>query len=70
MRGREVVAARGLEIDLAQAIAGRLGIGTLRFVQEPRFAAAVRAGSEGVRLRAGTGHHHRRARRDVDFSVP
>jgi len=45
VKGREVVAARGFEIDLARAIAGalarsgRIGAqGTLRLVQEPKFA--------------------------------
>lgn len=45
VKGREVVAARGFEVDLARAIAGRLAqsgrigaAGTLRLVQEQRFA--------------------------------
>ncbi len=36
VKGREVVAARGFEIDLAQAIAVTLGL-PVRFVQEPSF---------------------------------
>jgi len=45
VKGREVVAARGFEVDLARAIAGRLAAsgrigaaGTLRLVQEQRFS--------------------------------
>ncbi len=70
VRGREVVAARGLEIDLAQAIAGRLGIATLRFVQEPRFAELFAPGPKSFDFALAQTTITDARRANVDFSVP
>lgn len=77
VKGREVVAARGFEIDLARAIAGRLAaagrIGAsapLRLVQERRFARilAPQAPDWDMALAQVTITDARRA--VADFSVP
>jgi polar amino acid transport system substrate-binding protein len=39
VRGREVLFAKGYEIDLANAVARELGVPAVRFVQEDRFSA-------------------------------
>lgn len=70
VRGREVVAARGLEIDLAQAIAGKLGIGTLRFVQEPRFPALFAPGPKTFDFALAQTTITDARGQNVDFSVP
>ena len=70
VKGREVVAARGLEIDLAQAIAGRLGIATLRFVQEPRFAALFAPGPKAFDFALAQATITEARGQNVDFSVP
>ncbi len=44
VRGHGVVFARGLEIDLANALAARLGIPRVVFYQEPRFDRLLAAG--------------------------
>jgi L,D-transpeptidase catalytic domain len=44
VRGRDVVVARGLEIDLARAIAARMGIRRVRFVNEPVLLRLTAAG--------------------------
>lgn len=44
VRGREVLFARGLEIDLARALAAELAIPRVRFVNDERFAALVAPG--------------------------
>ena len=69
VKGREVVAARGYEIDLATAIAAKLGV-QVSFVQEPRFSALLAAGPKpwDLALAQVTATDARRA--DVDFSVP
>ena len=41
VRGRTVVLAKGLEIDLARALAKRLGVPRVRFVNEPFFSTLV-----------------------------
>ena len=41
VRARTVVLAKGLEIDLARALAKRLGVPTVRFVNEPFFSTLV-----------------------------
>ena len=64
------MAARGLEIDLAQAIAGRLGIARCRFVQEPRFAALFAPGPKPWDFALAQATITRRAAANVDFSVP
>ena len=44
VRGRDVLFAKGYEIDLAKAIARELGVPSVRFVQEDRFSAFFEAG--------------------------
>lgn len=44
VRGHGVVFARGLEIDLANALAARLGIPRVVFYQEPRFDRLIAPG--------------------------
>lgn len=75
--GRQVVAARGFEVDLARAIAGRLAAagrigsaGSLRLVQEQRFARilAPQAPDWDMALAQVTITDARRA--TVDFSIP
>ena len=44
MRGHGVVFARGLEIDLANALAARLGIPRVVFYQEPQFGRLLAPG--------------------------
>jgi len=70
VRGRSVVLARGLEIDLARALAKRLGVPRVRFVHEPLFSTLVsgRPADWDLALAAIT-ITPERARR-VDFSRP
>jgi len=44
VRGREVLFAKGYEIDLAKALAGELAVPAVRFVQEDRFTAFFQPG--------------------------
>ena len=70
VRGRSVVLAKGLEIDLARALAKRLGVPRVRFVHEPLFSTLVsgRPADWDLALAAIT-ITPERARR-VDFSKP
>ena len=70
VRGRTVVLAKGLEIDLARALAKRLGVPRVRFVNEPFFSTLVsgRPADWDLALAAIT-ITPERARR-VDFSTP
>ena len=70
VRGRDVVLAKGLEIDLAHALAKRLGVPRVRFVHEPLFSTLVsgRPADWDLALAAIT-ITPERARR-VDFSRP
>ena len=69
VRGRTVILARGLEIDLAAQIAKRLGT-QVRFLNEPTFTTLLKAGRKDwdVAL-AEISVTPERARR-VDFSAP
>lgn len=70
VKGREVVAARGFEIDLANAIAAKLGV-ELRLVQEPRFDRLLSSAASApwdLALAQVSATDARRAA--VDFSVP
>ena len=69
VKGREVVAARGYEIDLAVAIAAKLGV-TATFVQEPRFTSLIAGGTRpwDFALAQVSATEVRKA--NVDFSVP
>ena len=70
VRGRTVVLAKGLEIELARALARQLGLRRVRFVHEPLFSTLVsgRPSDWDVALGAIT-ITPERARR-VDFSAP
>jgi polar amino acid transport system substrate-binding protein len=46
VRGRDVVLARGLEIDLARLLAKHLGVPRVRFVNAPLFSTLVRGGKK------------------------
>ena len=50
VRGRDVLFAKGYEIDLANAIARELGVPSVRFVQEDRFSAFFAAGAKDYDL--------------------
>ena len=70
VRGRDVVLARGLEIDLARLLARRLGIPRVRFVNEPLFSTLVSGGRKDWDLAlAQISVTAPRAQR-VDFSTP
>ena len=67
---KRVVAARGLEIDLARTVAARLGIRRVAFVNEPSFKRLLARGEKAwdVALAEVTITPSRRA--SVDFSAP
>ena len=46
VRGREVVLAKGYEIDLARAVAAQLGRPGVRFVNEARFSDLFASGAK------------------------
>jgi polar amino acid transport system substrate-binding protein len=50
VRGRDVLFAKGYEIDLAKAIARELGVPSVRFVQVDRFSAFFEAGAKDYDL--------------------
>lgn len=70
VRGSEVTFARGFEVELARAIARRMGVGRVRFVHVADPSRLVAAGSKrwdlGIAQLVPTG----RARARVDFSRP
>ena len=70
VRGRHVVLAKGLEIDLARLLARRLGIPRVRFVNEALFSTLLKPGSKDwdVALAEITVTPARRQR--VDFTRP
>ena len=70
VRGRDVLFAKGYEIDLATAIARELGVPSVRFVQEDRFSAFFAAGAKDYDL--ALSQISITAARDalVDFSRP
>ena len=70
VKGRDVVLAKGLEIDLARAVAAKLGISRVRFLNEAYFSTLLRAGRKDWDIAlAEISISDARARR-VDFSVP
>ncbi len=69
VRGREVVAARGYEIDLAEAVGAKLGL-DVTFVQEPRFGSLLAAGATPWDLALAQVSATDARRTAVDFSVP
>jgi polar amino acid transport system substrate-binding protein len=69
-RGRDVVLAKGLEIDLARAIARRLAIPRVRFVNEPLFSTLLTGGPKDWDFALAEVTITDARRRRVDFSVP
>jgi polar amino acid transport system substrate-binding protein len=70
VQGTKVVLARGFEIDLARALAKRMGIAQVQFVHEPAFSRLYAPGAKpwDVALAQITITSARRA--NVDFSTP
>jgi polar amino acid transport system substrate-binding protein len=68
--GTDVVYARGLEIDLARALAQRLELPNVRFVQEPRFANIFAPGAKAWDLALAQVTITRARAVNVDFSTP
>jgi polar amino acid transport system substrate-binding protein len=70
VQGRTVVLAKGLEIDLARAVAKRLGLARVRFLNEGLFSALLRSGRKDWDIALAeisvTGPRAQR----VDFSTP
>ena len=70
VRGREVVLAKGFEIDLARRLATRLGIARVTFVNEPLLSTILKAGPKDWDIAlAEISVTPARATR-VDFSTP
>jgi polar amino acid transport system substrate-binding protein len=70
VRGREVVLAKGYEIDLARAVAARLGRPGVRFVNEARFTALFSPGAKDWDLGIGQITITARRAEAIDFSRP
>jgi polar amino acid transport system substrate-binding protein len=70
VQGRTVVAARGFEIDLAQAIEGRLGLQALAMVQEPVFTRLLAPGPKAWDMALAQVTITAARTAGVDFSVP
>ena len=68
--GRDVLFAKGYEIDLANAIAKRLGVPTVRFINEDRFTALLAAGPHDWDLALSQLTIRADRAQRVDFSVP
>ena len=68
--GARVVLARGLEVDLARAIASRLGIGRVRFVQVSSFPALLTPGPKAWDMALAEITITPARGRSVDFSLP
>jgi polar amino acid transport system substrate-binding protein len=68
VNGREVVFARGMEIDLANELATRLGIGSTRFLNEERFATLLEPGAKDWDVALAQITITRQRRANVDFS--
>jgi polar amino acid transport system substrate-binding protein len=70
VRGRAVVAARGLEIDLARSLAGRLGIRRVHFQNERVFSRIHAAGAKKWDVALAQVEVTPARRQRVDFSIP
>ena len=70
VQGTKVVLARGFEIDLARAIAKRLGIPRVSFVHEPVFSRLYAAGPKAWDLAIAEISITAPRRANVDFSKP
>ena len=70
VNGHGVTFARGLEIDLANAIAARLGIPRVVFYQEPQFPRLIAAGPKPWDIALGEVTITPERAADVSFSTP
>ena len=70
VRGRDVVLAKGLEIELARAIAKELGVPRVRFVNEALFSTLVSGRPTDWDLAIGAITITPERSRRVDFSSP
>jgi polar amino acid transport system substrate-binding protein len=70
VRGRDVVLAKGLEIDLARALARKLGVPRVRFVHERLFSTLVSGRPSDWDLAVAAITITPERSRRVDFSVP
>jgi ABC-type amino acid transport substrate-binding protein len=70
VKGHGVVFARGFEIDLARAIAARMGIANVRFYQEPQFGRLIAAGPKPWDIALGEVTITTARAADVSFSAP
>jgi polar amino acid transport system substrate-binding protein len=68
--GRDVLFAKGYEIDLADAIAKQLGVPKVRFVNEDRFTALLAAGPHDWDLALSQLTIRADRAQRVDFSTP
>jgi polar amino acid transport system substrate-binding protein len=68
--GSDVVYARGLEVDLARALAQRMGIPNVRFVQERSFARIFTTGPKAWDVLFAQATITKARERIIDFSVP
>ena len=70
VRGREVILARGFEVELARTLARRLGGRVSRFVYVPSQARLLSSNGGGWQLALGGIDPSRGARAGADLSVP
>ena len=70
VRGREVLFAKGYEIDLADALARELAVPAVRFVQEDRFTAFFQPGPKDYDLALSQITITAAREAVVDFSAP
>jgi polar amino acid transport system substrate-binding protein len=70
VQGRKVVLAKGFEVDLAKALARRLGLRHVDFVNERRFASLFAAGDKPWDLGIAEVTITAARARNVEFSVP
>jgi ABC-type amino acid transport substrate-binding protein len=70
VRGRDVVLARGLEVDLARAIGKQLGAGRVVFVNEPLHSTLVSGGAKDWDMALGQITITAARAQRVDFSAP
>lgn len=70
VRGRTVVLAKGLEIELARALGKQLGLRSVRFVHEPFFSALVSGRPSDWDVALGAISITPERSRRVDFSAP
>jgi ABC-type amino acid transport substrate-binding protein len=70
VRGRDVILARGFEVELARTLARRLGGHVSRFVYVPSQARLLASGGAGWQLALGGIEGSRGAQAGADLSVP